>query len=94
MPLASFIASPSHTWSSSFPAAFYFLSIIVFSKEPGLLTTGLKQDSFDFVMFAPSDVSGFICAIACLLPFLAIQGICILPRLKIKKKIYSEMTLK
>lgn len=42
---------PSHIWSSSFPAAFPFPCVNVFSKEPRLLMTGPKWDSFSFVLF-------------------------------------------
>ena len=39
-----------HMWSSSFPAAFYFSSIIVLSKEPCLLMMCPKLDSFSLVI--------------------------------------------
>lgn len=48
--------------SSSFPAASRFPSITIFSEEPCPLMMRLEKDSFSFVVFASSDVSGFVCS--------------------------------
>ena len=53
-----------------------FPSIIVFLKEPCLLTMCAKQENFSSVISASSNVSGLVCSRTHLFIFLVVQGVC------------------